>query len=105
MHAVSLNPFASQAAINPMIVGRFTVVRVYKLLLSAAGERLYSKSRSSFSALGKFIGLYHFLQLISRNSGKGSLTSGLAWGPRMPEQRYGKRAVNELRAMETYKTN
>jgi len=26
-----------------------------------------------------------------------------SWGPRMPEQRYGKRAVNELRAMETYK--
>jgi len=26
-----------------------------------------------------------------------------SWGPTMPEQRYGKRAVNELRAMETYK--
>jgi len=35
--------------------------------------------------------------------GKGSLTSGLTWGPRMLEQRHGKRAVNELRAMETYK--
>jgi len=106
MHAVSLNPFASQSAINAMIVWCFNVVRVYKLLLSSLGERLYSKSRSSFSALSKFVGLfYHFLQLVSRNSGKGSLTSGLAWGPRMPEQRYGKRAVNELRAMETYKKN
>jgi len=43
---------------------------------------------------------YHFLQLVSRNSGKGSLTSRLAWGPRMPEQRYGRGAVKELRAME-----
>ena len=104
MHAVSLNPFASQSAINAMIVWCFNVVRVYKLLLSSLGERLYSKSRSSFSALSKFVGLfYHFLQLVSRNSGKGSLTSGSAWSPRMPEQRYGKRAVNELRAMETYK--
>jgi len=42
MHAMSLNPFASQAAINAMIVGRFTVVRVYKFLLSAPGDRLYS---------------------------------------------------------------
>jgi len=30
------------------------------------------------------LAFYHFLQLVSRNSGKGSLTSGLAWGPRMP---------------------
>jgi len=41
-------------------VGRFTAVKVYKFLLSAPGERLYSKSRSSFSALGKFIGLLSF---------------------------------------------
>jgi len=60
MHAVSLNPFASYAAINAMMVGCFTVVGVYKLLLSAPGERLYSKSRSSFSALGKFVGLLPF---------------------------------------------
>ena len=51
------------------------------------------------------LAFYDFLQLVSRNSGKGSLANGLAWGPRMPEQRYGKRAVNELRAMETYKKN
>ena len=56
MHAMSLNAFASQAAINAMIVGRFTVVRIYRFILSAPGERLYSKYRSSFSALGKFIG-------------------------------------------------
>jgi len=60
MHAVSLNPFASYAAINAMMVGCFTVVGVYKLLLSAPGERLYSKSRPSFSALGKFVGLLPF---------------------------------------------
>jgi len=57
---VSLNLFASQAAINAMIVSRCTAVRAYKFLLSAPGERLYSKSRSSFSALGKFIGLLPF---------------------------------------------
>ena len=60
MHAVSLNTFASQAAINAMIVGRFTVARINKYLLSEPGERLYSKSRSSLSALGKFIGLLPF---------------------------------------------
>jgi len=60
MHAVSMNPFASQAAINAVIVERFTLVRVYKFLLSAPGERLYSESRSSFSALGKFISLSPF---------------------------------------------
>jgi len=43
-----------------MIVGRFTVVRVYKFLLSAPGENLYSKPRPSFSALGKFISLLPF---------------------------------------------
>ena len=51
------------------------------------------------------LAFYHFLRLVSRNSGKGSLTSGLALGPKMPEQRYGKRAVNDLRAMGTYKKN
>ena len=60
MHAVSLNPFASQAATSAMIVGRCTVVKIYNFLLSAPGERLYSKSRSSFSALGKFLGLLPF---------------------------------------------
>jgi len=30
------------------------------------------------------LAFYHFLQLVSRNSGKGGLTSGLNWGPRMP---------------------
>jgi len=39
MDAVSLNAFASQAAINAMIVGCFTIVRIYKFLLSAPGER------------------------------------------------------------------
>ena len=53
MDAVSFNVIASQAAINAMIVGRFTVVRIYRFILSAPGERLYSKSRSSFSALGR----------------------------------------------------
>jgi len=84
-----------------MIMGRFTVVRVYKFLLSALGDRLYFKSRLSFSALGKFIGLLPFPS--SRNSGKRGLTSGLAWGPGMPKQWHGKRAVNVLRAIETYK--
>jgi len=49
------------------------------------------------------LAFYHFLQLVSCNNSKGSLTSGLAWGPRMPEQRCGKGAVKEFRAMETYK--
>jgi len=53
-------PFAPQAAINAMIVGRFTVVRFYAFILSAPGDRLDSKSRSSFSALRKFIGLLLF---------------------------------------------
>jgi len=60
MNAVSLNPFAPQAAINAMIVGRFTVVSFYTFILSALGDRLDSKSRSSFSALRKFIGLLPF---------------------------------------------
>jgi len=49
------------------------------------------------------LAFYNFLQLASRNSGKWGITSGSAWGPRMPEQRYSRRAVNELRAMEIYK--
>jgi len=44
---------------------------------------------------------YHFLQLVSRNSGKGSLTSGLAWGPRMPEQR--QEGSKWVEGNETYK--
>jgi len=46
MHALSLKAFASQAVMNAMIVGRFTGVRIHKILLSAPGERLYSKPRS-----------------------------------------------------------
>ena len=169
MHAMSLNAFASQAAINAMIVGRFTVQgfinfywanmeRVcalspdlhYRLcvnLLAFYQGRSQTFSfggatgGASFATRGavnglcrtfrkwpeKFLGghwgvrqnfggevaplappnsapaFYHFLQLVSRNSGKGSLTSWLAWDPRMPEQRYGRGAVKELRAMETYK--
>jgi len=58
MHAMSLNAFASQAAINAMmIMGRFTVARIYKFLFSEPGACLCSKSRYSLSALGKFIGL------------------------------------------------
>ena len=60
MHTMSLNAYASQAAINAMIVGRFTVARIYKVLLCEPGARLCSKSRSSLSALGKFIGLLPF---------------------------------------------
>jgi len=60
MHAVSFNVFASQAAINAMIVGRFTVARIYKFLLCEPGARLCSKSRSSLLALGKFIGFLPF---------------------------------------------
>jgi len=84
-----------------MIVGRFTVARIYKFLLSEPRVHLCSKSRSSLSAVGKFIGLIPFPP--TRNSGKGSLTSGLAWGPRMSEQRYSRGAVKELKAMKTYK--
>jgi len=51
MHAVSLKAFASQAVMNAMIVGHFTGVRIYKFLLSAPGERLYSKSRSGVTNL------------------------------------------------------
>jgi len=99
MHAMSLNAFASQAAINAK--GRFTVARIYKFLLSEPGVRLCSKSRSSLLALGKFIGLLPFPP--TRNSGKGSLTSEFSWGPTMPEQWYSRGAVTELRTMETYK--
>ena len=60
MHAMSLNAFASQAAINAMIVGRFTVARIYKFLLCEPGARLCSKSRSSLLALGTFIGFLPF---------------------------------------------
>jgi len=60
MHAMSLNVFASQAAINAMIVGRFTVARIYKFLLCEPGARLCSKSRSSLLALGTFIGFLPF---------------------------------------------
>jgi len=59
-HVMSLNAFASQAAINAMIMGRFTAARIYKFLLSEPGARLCSESRSSLSALGKFIGLSPF---------------------------------------------
>jgi len=48
------------------------------------------------------LAFYYFLQLASRKSGKRALISGLAWGPGMPEKWHGKRAVNELRAMENY---
>ena len=60
MHAMSLNAFASQAVINAMIMRRFTVARIYKFLLSEPGALLCSKSRSSLSALGKFVGLLPF---------------------------------------------
>jgi len=60
MHAMSLNAFASQAAINAMIVGCFTVARIYKFLMSEPGARLCSKSWSSLLALGNFIGLLPF---------------------------------------------
>jgi len=43
MHAMSFKVFASQAAINAMIVRGFTAVRIHKVLLSEPGECLYSK--------------------------------------------------------------
>jgi len=101
MHAMSLNAFVSQAARNAMIMGHFTVARIYKFLLSEHGARLCSTSRSSLLTLGKLIGLLPFPPTC--NNGKGSLTSGFSWGPRMLEQRYGRGAVKDLRAMKTYK--
>jgi len=80
-----------------------TETRPSKPRLQKRVSRRVSRPSLETPSLVNLLAFYHFLQLVSRNSGKRSLTSGLAWGPRMPEQRYGKRAVNELRAIETYK--